>query len=190
MSEKRREFDYLLPPEECDRVYEVLAGEPDLDPCGHPEQFLRAKRVMYGTNTGDDGMLTPWAKKSVFLNAPHGEREPKVAPDFAWYPYTKWITKASLEAQRGASVVAFMPASTDRRWFHNYVSEATSIALLEQRVKCYVPDRSAVDAAPTRGAQPMTPHMVVLWTSDADTAERFFSTYKDRGMIVEPRPLT
>ena len=86
-------------------------------------------------------MLAAWKDQRVFLNAPHGEREPKHATDFAWYPFTKWMTKASIESQRGATVLAFLPATTDRRWFHNFVSEATSIVLLEQRVKCYVPDR-------------------------------------------------
>lgn len=186
---KRREFDYLLPPEECERVYEVLDGEPTLDPCGHPDQFLKAGRVLYGTNEDDDGMLAPWRGERVFLNAPHGEREPKHDVDFAWYSFTKWMTKASIESQRGATVLAFLPATTDRRWFHNFVSEATSIVLLEQRVKCYIPDRASTDGPPTRGAQPMTPHMLALWTSDRDTSERFFEAYKSRGMIVEPRPL-
>lgn len=190
MPEKRREFDYLLPPEECARVYDVLEGHPTLDPCGHPDQFLEADRVLYGTNTEDDGMLAPWRDQKVFLNAPHGEREPKHPTDFCWYPFTKWMTKASIESQKGATVLGFLPATTDRRWFHNYVSEATSIVLLEQRVKCYVPDRERVDGPPSRGAQPMTPHMLALWTNDANTAERFYLVYKSRGMIVEPRPLS
>lgn len=201
MSEKKPkkppQFNYLLPPEECERIYKVLGGHPGLDPCGHPDQFLQAGTVMYGMGDEDDGFKASWRDYgSVVLNAPHGEREPDWAgieadnpgwlrPDHPWLPYSKWITKASVEAAQGCTVLAFMPAATDRKWFHQYVVEATSIALLEQRVKCYVP---APDE-PMRGPQPMNSHMMVLWTKDSELADRFFETYKTRGMIVEPRPV-
>lgn len=194
------EFDYLLPPEECERIYKVLDGHPGLDPCGHTHQFIQATRTMYGMGDTDDGLNAAWRDhSSVVLNAPHGEREPDwetieadnpgwQRPDWVWHPFSSWITKASVEAQNGATVLAFMPASTDRKWFHHYMPSATSLAFLEQRVKCYVPDR--VDAGdPKRGPQPMNAHMMVLWTPDADVAERFFEVYKGRGMIVEPNPV-
>jgi hypothetical protein len=201
MREKRKkkppQFNYLLPPEEVLRIYDVLGGKPGLDPCGHPDQFLEAEKVMYGTAPEDDGFQAVWRNyKTVVLNAPHGEREPDwdgieadhpnwQRPDWPWHPFSRWITKASIEATNGATVLAFMPAATDRKWFHQYVSEANSIALLEQRVKCYVP----TDGEPERGPQPMNAHMLVLWTSDNTTADRFYETYKTRGMIVEPRPV-
>jgi len=193
------EFNYLLPPEECERVYEVLGGHPNLDPCGHPDQFLQADRVLYGMGDEDDGLILPWHADAatVLMNATHGEREPDwegleqdnpgwVRPDWNWHAFSKWVTKASVEAQHGATVLAFMPAATDRRWFHQYVVEANSIALLSQRVKCYVP---AVGTTPKQGPQPMNSHMMVLWTTRKDVSERFFEVYKGRGMIVEPRPL-
>ncbi len=195
---KAPQFDYLLPPEECERVYQVLGGEqPGLDPCGHPDQFLKASKIMYGMGSEDDGFQADWAKhKTVFLNATHGEREPDwdgikasnpewARPDWEWHPFSRWITKASVEAQRGATIVAFMPASTDRKWFHQYVVEATSIVFLEQRVKCYVPRAEDV----IKGPQPMNAHMVALWTKDSSVAENFWKIYKARGMIVEPRPV-
>lgn len=196
---KPPQFNYLLPPEECARVYAVLNGKPGLDPCGHPDQFLEADKVMYGTAPEDDGFQAQWRDYgTVVLNAPHGEREPDwegieadnpgwVRPDHPWHPFSKWITKASIEASAGATVLAFMPAATDRKWFHQYVVEANSIALLEQRVKCYVPNPQGGD--PERGPQPMNSHMMVLWTSDNAVADRFYDTYKTRGMIVEPRPV-
>jgi len=192
---KPPQFHYLLPPEECERVYAVLGGKPGLDPCGHPEQFLEAERVAYGMGDGDDGLMLNWREhETVFLNAPHGEREPDwegierdnpgwERPSWPWHPFSKWITKASVEAQSGCTVLAFLPASTDRKWFHHYVVAANSIAFLEQRVKCYVPRENA---DPERGPQPMNPHMLALWTDDSETADRFFETYKGRGMVVEP----
>lgn len=199
MTKKPPQFDYLLPPDECERIYSVLGGKPGLDPCGHPEQFLEAEHICYGMGDEDDGLLVPWHEhKTVVLNATHGDREPDwkaleeenpewARPDWSWHPFSQWVTKASVEAQKGATIVGFFPASTDRIWFHHYVAEATSIGLLRQRVKCYVPQSD--DASPKRGAQPQNAHMMVLWTHDADTAERFYETYKTRGMIVEPRPV-
>jgi len=193
------QFHYLLPPEECERVYTVLGGEPGLDPCGHPDQFLRAGKIMYGMDTEDDGLTAQWRDYgTVFLNACHGEREPDWdaiekdnpdwrRPDWAWHAFSKWIAKASVEAQRGATVLAFMPASTDRKWFHHYVTTSSSISFLEQRVKCYIPEPNGDE--PKRGAQPMTSHMIVLWTADKEIADRFFEVYKARGMVVEPNPV-
>lgn len=198
---KPPQFNYLLPPEECKRAYAVLGGKPGLDPCGHPDQFLEANKICYGMDVEDDGFQVAWAPhKTVLLNATHGEREPNWGelekdnknwhrPDWAWHPFSKWVTKASVEAQRGCTVLAFMPASTDRKWFHQYVCEATSLALLEQRVKCYVPSLVSTGDKPTRGPQPMNPHMMVLFTQDNDIADRFYEVYKKRGMIVEPRPV-
>lgn len=192
------EFHYLLPPEECDRIYHVLGGKPGLDPCGHTDQFLEAGTVLYGMGDADDGLKAAWREHgSVLLNATHGEREPDwegierdnpgwSRPDWAWHAFSKWITKASVEAQHGCTVLAFMPASTDRKWFHHYVVEANSIAFLESRVKCFVP-RPGLD--PERGPQPMNPHMMALWTEDKTTADRFYEVYKGRGMVVEPRPI-
>jgi len=198
-TKKIPQFDYLLPPEECARAYTVLGGPPGLDPCGHPAQFLQATRVMYGMGDEDDGLRESWREHgSVVLNAVHGEREPDWVgieqdnpgwrkPDWTWHSFSKWLAKASVEAQNGCTVLAFMPASTDRKWFHHYVSGATSLVLLEQRVKCFVP--GGANDEPTRGPQPMTPHMLALWTSDKATSDRFFSTYAGRGMVVEPNPL-
>lgn len=194
------QLNYLLPPTECERIYKVLNGKPQLDPCGHPDQFLQADTVMYGTADEDDGFQAAWhTYGTVLLNPSHGEREPDwdgierdnpgwLRPDLKWYAFSKWLTKASIEAANGATVLAFMPAATDRKWFHQYVIEANSIALLEQRVKCYVPSNK-IEHPPVRGAQPMNSHMMVLWTKDTATADRFYDTYKTFGMIVEPRPV-
>lgn len=196
---KPPQFNYLLPPEECERMYKVLGGEPGLDPCGHPDQFLKAKTVMFGMGEDDDGFKASWREhKTVVLNATHGEREPDwegietenegwMRPDWPWHSFSKWITKASVEAQAGCTVLAFMPSSTDRKWFHQYVREANSICFLEQRVKCYIPVPGSDE--PVRGPQPMNPHMMVLWTPEQSIADEFYDAYKERGMIVEPRPL-
>jgi hypothetical protein len=197
---KPPQLDYMIAPEECDRIYTVLGGNPDLDPCGHPDQFIKAKDTCYGMSEADDGFQRVWQDSgTVFLNPPHGEREPNwdailednpewVKPDWPWYSFSKWITKASVTGQSGGTVLAFMPASTDRKWFHQYAREAQAIVFLEKRVKSFIPAPRMGDD-PVKGAQPMNAHMFVLWTSDKEVADRFYETYRNLGMVVEPRPI-
>ena len=197
---KPPQLDYLIAQEECERIYKVLGGKPKLDPCGHPDQFIEAEQICYGMEESDDGFLRQWAQSgTVFLNPPHGEREPNweaiaednpdwVKPDWPWYSFSKWIAKASAEGQAGATVLVFMPASTDRKWFHEHVREAQAIVFLKKRVKNYYPAPRMGDE-PIKGKQPMNAHMYVLWTSDKEVADRFYEEFKDRGVVVEPRPV-
>lgn len=204
-SKREPEYDYLLPPEECERAYKILGREPDLDPCGHPDQFLKAGKVYYGTTSDDDGMLAPWVDEDgqpgmVILNASHGERTPKDHPGFEWYPLSRWIMKAAAEAEKGATVLALLPANTDRVWFHNHVAAdggAASVCLLEKRVKNYAPDRTGSNnGEPIKQPQPMQPHMWVLWTKDKAVFERFYTVLGKRdeagarlGFVTEPNPV-
>ena len=202
MAEKKApEYDYLLPPEECERAYRILGRKPTLDPSGHPDQFLEADRILYGTAGEDDGMLVSWDSGSVILNPCHGERQPKEHPGFEWYPLSRWIMKANTEASAGATVLALLPANTDRRWFHAHVAVdggASSIAFLERRIKSFAPDRkNENDGKPIRQPQPMAPHMWVLWTADAAVFERFYTELGLRdeddgsrhGFVTEPNPI-
>lgn len=206
MSDKKApEYDYLLPPEECERAYRILGCKPDVDPCAHPDQFLEAAKKYYGTDADDDGMLAPWVAEdgspaSVVLNASHGERTPKDHPGFEWYPLSRWVMKASAEAQKGATILALLPANTDRIWFHTHVAVdggASSVALLERRIKNYAPDRAGENnGEPIRQPQPMTPHMWVLWTKDKAVFERFYQELGKRGedggrlgFVCEPNPV-
>lgn len=193
------EYDYLLPEADCEIAYKILGRKPTLDPCGHPEQFLQADHVAYGTSTDDDGMLMSWKDQVVVLNPAHGERQPTEQQDFAWYPLSRWVMKASSEAHTGATVLALLPAYVDRVWFHQHVAclgAAASICFLEKRVKSYAPDRSGTNGGrPVLQPQPMHPHMWVLWTSDTAVFEGFYKVLGARnekgkrlGFVTEPNP--
>lgn len=192
MSKKDPEFNYLLPPEECEMIYKILGREPDLDPCGHPDQLLKAGTVMYGDPDNDDGMTAKWAeltnKGLVVLNPCGGERKPDhVDLNFAWYPFSRWLMKASAEAQRGATILAFLPAYTDRRWFHQNATQAASLCFLERRVKSMLPNPAG--GAPVRGEQPSQPHLYAVWTKDKGIFERFYEALAPRGFVADPCPV-
>lgn len=191
MAKKAPEFNYLFPPEECEYVYRVFGGKPSLDPCGHPEQFLEAERVLYGDPAApdDNGMALSWAGETVFLNPSKGERlDPSLpGPGFQWYPFSKWIMKAVVESQKGANILLFAPSTTDTTWFHTQVVTAQSICFLNKRVKSYRPDTDTGN--PVLGIQPKEGHLLALWTADEEVFRRFGEVYEDRGLIVDPNPL-
>jgi len=46
-----------------------------------------------------------------------------------------WIAKAYHSAQAGATVVALIPARTDTQWWHEFVTKAAEVRLLQGRLK-------------------------------------------------------
>lgn len=55
-----------------------------------------------------DGLKQDWAGV-CWMNPPYGKE------------IGKWVKKAYQEAQKGATVVALLPARTDTRWFHDWI---------------------------------------------------------------------
>jgi phage N-6-adenine-methyltransferase len=62
-----------------------------------PEYFTKA----------DDGLSKEWAGV-CWMNPPYGKT------------IGRWIEKAYLSSQNGATVVCLLPARTDTKWFHAY----------------------------------------------------------------------
>lgn len=58
--------------------------------------------------TAKDGLAQSWHGETVWLNPPYGRA------------VGKWIEKARLEAENGATVVCLIPARTDTRYFHEH----------------------------------------------------------------------
>lgn len=93
-----------------------------LDPCSNEENHKCSK---YYT-VEDDGLSQDWGGESVFMNPPYGRGE-----------IDKWVKKASEESQKkNTTVVALIPASTDTKWFHNYIyGKAKEIRFVKGRLK-------------------------------------------------------
>ncbi|MEB3150286.1 MAG: DNA N-6-adenine-methyltransferase [Sphaerospermopsis sp.] len=82
----------------------------DLDVCAIPEN---AKCEKFFTPE-QDGLKQDWTGV-CWMNPPYGRE------------IGKWIKKAYNEAQKGAIVVALLPARTDTKWFHNWIYQKDSV---------------------------------------------------------------
>ena len=70
----------------------------------------------------EDGLVQWWGG-TCWMNPPYGRA------------IGKWVAKAHAEAQAGAVVVGFLPASTDTRWFHDHIYGIAEIRFIRGRVR-------------------------------------------------------
>jgi phage N-6-adenine-methyltransferase len=126
--------------------YDRLHSEFDfeLDPCCNAENH---KCWKYFT-AEVDGLAQAWAPHTTFMNPPYRKPEHICKPNCkkktcakrgyhndAYIPGTgDWIKKAYEEAQKGATVVALIPARTDTEFWHDYVMKAAEIRLVKGRL--------------------------------------------------------
>jgi phage N-6-adenine-methyltransferase len=89
-----------------------------LDVCALPEN---AKCASFYTPE-IDGLTQDW-RGVCWMNPPYGRE------------IGKWVAKAHASAERGATVVALLPARTDTSWWHDYVRQARDIRFLRGRVR-------------------------------------------------------
>jgi site-specific DNA-methyltransferase (adenine-specific) len=61
--------------------------------------------------------------KAAWMNPPYGRG------------IDKWVKKAFDEAQKGATIIALLPARTDTSWFHNYIHNKHEVRFLKGRIK-------------------------------------------------------
>lgn len=71
-----------------------------------------------------DGLKQPWGGRRVWCNPPYGRQ------------IADWVEKAYTEARdNGAIVVMLVPARTDTRWYHDFVTQADEVAFIRGRLK-------------------------------------------------------
>lgn len=70
----------------------------------------------------DDGLVQEWTG-TCWCNPPYGRE------------VGKWVEKARLSAQKGATVVMLLPARTDTRWFHGHILHKAEVRFLPGRLK-------------------------------------------------------
>ena len=93
------------------QAVEASFGKIDFDPCWHaassvtPEKHLDVRR-------GDDGLRDAWSGRVTFVNPP-------------WSAQQKWIERAHDQWCKGnvRTVVCFVPAKTDTKFFHDVLSK-------------------------------------------------------------------
>lgn len=80
----------------------------------------------------------------------------------------KWVKKFEEEANKGATVVALLPARTDTRWFHQYIWEPlgykgeVQIRWIKGRLKFELDGKPILDKHGRPQSAPF-PSMVVVW---------------------------
>ena len=72
------------------------------------EPITDYNKLSTSTAFGEDGLVLDWGKNVCFMNPPYGKA------------LNDWMKKAYEEAQKGATVVCLVPASTDLSWWHDY----------------------------------------------------------------------
>lgn len=191
MKTTKNKVDWLTPPEDVENIIvPILGGMPDVNPCDHPVSFVKAKHRFYGDKDApiSDGFKQKWHKmgRTAYvnpsaLNLPPKQNEcPHPLPYF--HKLSEWVTKMYLEGQH-MTVLAMLPNTVDRAWFHNYVVDANAFCLLEQRRQCHQPDGNGGTISMK---QPNGGHQYVLWTGEQNIIDRFCDVLSDEGLIVEP----
>lgn len=75
----------------------------DIDVCANSENT----KCSIFMSKSENGLQQPWGG-SCWCNPPYGQET------------AKWIEKAYLESQKGATVVCLVPNRTETAWFHDY----------------------------------------------------------------------
>jgi phage N-6-adenine-methyltransferase len=87
----------------------------------------------------EDGLKREWRVR-CWMNPPYGR------------VIGEWVKKAYESSQKGALVVALLPARTDTKWFHEYIYNKAEIRFIKGRLKF----SGSKNSAPF-------PSMVVIW---------------------------
>jgi transcriptional regulator with XRE-family HTH domain len=141
----------FTPPEFMEAIYAAF-GELDLDPCGHIDSPVVAKRRILITE-GGDGLTDPWSGRLAFVNPPFSAM-------------LKWLRRADEEWRSGRvkTVVCLVPARTDSAWFHDHLRSSADIYMLRGRLRFFT--------AEGRGDQAPFPLMLVVFGGTAFQRDR------------------
>jgi phage N-6-adenine-methyltransferase len=137
----------------------AIGGRFDVDPASGCEPVSIA-RTTY--TKADNGLEQPWFG-NVFVNPPYDRT------------IADWMEKAHTEAQKDRvdRVVALIPARASTQWWHNHVSAADALCLIEGRLKFGGSDSNA-----------RFPCALVVY---GDVTPRLNAVLTEWGRLYEPR---
>lgn len=144
------------PADFLERLYPLVGGRFDLDPCSPGKGRSRVRARTHYTEQ-DDGLSFAWHGR-VYMNPPYGKALPA------------WTTKAHSEVVAGHSslVLGLIPARTDTRWWHRDVAGVAHVWLLRGRLAF----GDGVQSAPF-------PSALTLWGGDEEFAMRISIAFPD-----------
>lgn len=118
--------------------------------------------LFYGkddTGIFQDSLLVDWflitKERYMWLNPPYNK-------------LSVWVKKCDEEAQKGAKIVALLPARTDTKTFHNHIYRKYETRFLKGRIK-FLMNGVQQDAAPF-------PSMIVIFEKKKDPYAIEYST--------------
>jgi len=123
--------DWETPAHLVDAIHSAF-GDIALDPCTNAGNPTRARHYCHLPTS--DGLTFDWciAPGLVYVNPPYGRA---IVP---------WVEKIVTERERGAEILALVPARTDTRWFGRLLSAQPILGFVTGRVTF----RGAPSAAP------------------------------------------
>ena len=154
---------WRTPPDLLEKLYPVVGGMFDLDPCSPTADrrtaSVRARMYYTGRTPEDDGLSLPWSG-AVFVNPPYG-RELK-----------HWIKKCHDEAaaHRVAPCIALIPARPDTKAWHTWIAGKADVFMLRGRLRFLA--EGSDEVAPF-------PSALIVWNASAAIREAMRSAFPD-----------
>ncbi|WP_084174987.1 phage N-6-adenine-methyltransferase [Afifella pfennigii] len=139
-----RTEEWETPPALFERLDRIFGFR--LDACASPAN----RKCETWFSAADNALERSWAEHGrVWLNPPYGRR------------IAGFMRKAFEESQKGALVVALVPARTDTLWWHEWVNGKADIVFLKGRLKYLDENRRERSPAPF-------PSALVVYQPDLD----------------------
>ena len=154
---------WATPRDVLERLYRVVGGGFDLDPCSPGRGRCRVRARMHH-DEDDDGLSREW-RGTVYMNPPYGRT------------IGRWTAKArgEVEAGRASLVIGLLPARTDTRWWHADIAGRADMWLLRGRLAFGDGEQPAPFAS-----------ALVVWPPRADLRERMSAEFQDAWSVPAP----
>jgi phage N-6-adenine-methyltransferase len=149
--------NWRFTPPAVTKPLEVIFGPFDLDPCGHPQSPVRAKRFFCEE---DDGLLHPWEGDVVFVNPPYTH-----AAAFTEKAILEW------QAGRAKTVVLILYNQMHQSIFHDRLVGTGDLFILRGRIGFIDPDNLQ-----STGLAPLGNYFAVLGGTE-DQAEAMLRAF-------------
>lgn len=143
-----------------------VSGRIALDPCAFRDRrfhFARVNHTRSGLTHDWTGLGAPGPGEVVYMNPPYGKE------------LDDWVRKARVEAQKGISVIALLPARVDRECFQ------VDVAGYANRI-CFLTGRLTFEGA---GFGAAFPSALVLWSRDIEVSKRFRNMFAPIGWVMD-----
>jgi transcriptional regulator with XRE-family HTH domain len=139
----------FTPSDFMDNIYAAF-GPVDLDPCADLRSPVVARRRIL-LSEGGDGLVDEWSGRLAFVNPPFSNM-------------LAWLRRAHDQWRAGkvGTVICLVPVRTDSAFFHDTLSVAADIFLLQGRVKFLS----------TQGKPQHTPFSLMVVALGATSAQR------------------